>query len=302
MRPVQSTPIFTRQPPSKSTMPSMRRIKVFGLVALAFVVTILFLTKGARDGGDMGNMGDFYQKTKIAMERAPIGGGSTIAGAVSKKDEEVARAMSERLKEAAQVAKDNANAKSPKPDAPSKIVGVGSAADGAGKGVAGRKKYAAGGAEAQEPIQEEKPTQQEQEVQAELNNILKKSPIIIFSKSFCPHSKRAKIILLDKYLIEPQPYVVELNQHNLGPQLQAKLAELTGRRTVPNVLINGVSIGGGDEVAELDSGGTLIDKVRDLGGKRMTEVKIRPIGNSKEDEKQVEKTEEEKVNGHGLRR
>lgn len=45
---------------------------------------------------------------------------------------------------------------------------------------------------------------------------------------------------------------------------------------MPNVLINGVSIGGGDDVAELDSKRKLIDKVKDLGGKRMLEVKERP--------------------------
>lgn len=61
------------------------------------------------------------------------------------------------------------------------------------------------------------------------------------------------------------------------------------------MLINGVAIGGGDDVAELDSSGKLIDKVKDLGGKRMTEVKLRPIEKTKETEKVVE--EEVK---HGL--
>lgn len=85
--------------------------------------------------------------------------------------------MSERLKEAAQVAKDNANAKAPKPDPPSKIVGVGSAAEGAEKkGVSGRKKYSAGG-DAQKPVLGEKLSQEEEEdVQVELNSILQKSP------------------------------------------------------------------------------------------------------------------------------
>jgi hypothetical protein len=68
-----------------------------------------------------------------------------------------------------------------------------------------------------------------------------------------------------------------LDQHPLGPKLQARLAELTGRRTVPNVLINGVSIGGGDEIAEFDAQRTLVDKVKDLGGKKMLHVKARPI-------------------------
>lgn len=107
--------------------------------------------------------------------------------------------------------------------------------------------------------------------------------VIIFSKSYCPHSKRAKSILLDKYIIDPAPYVVELDQHPQGAQLQALLAEKTGRRTVPNTLINGVSIGGGDDVAELDSKKTLIDKIIEFGGKKILEVKERPVEAKDED-------------------
>lgn len=95
--------------------------------------------------------------------------------------------------------------------------------------------------------------------------------VIVFSKSYCPHSKRAKNILA-KYTIAPAPYIVELDQHPLGQGLQARLAELTGRKTVPNVLVNAVSIGGGDDMAELDEGKMLVAKIKELGGKKMIEV------------------------------
>lgn len=101
--------------------------------------------------------------------------------------------------------------------------------------------------------------------------------VIIFSKSYCPHSRRAKGILLEKYIIDPPPFVVELDQHRIGAGIQAHLAKLTGRRTVPNVLINAVSIGGGDDVAGLDSEKKLIDKIKELGGKKMLDVRLRPI-------------------------
>lgn len=39
------------------------------------------------------------------------------------------------------------------------------------------------------------------------------------------------------------------------------------------MLVNGVSIGGGDDVAELDEKGTLGEKVKDLGGKKILSVK-----------------------------
>lgn len=257
-------------------MPSMRRVKVFGLLVLLFVVTLLFWTASLRQQRNQ-DIGDFYSKTKQGLDKKPM------RGTTKTDDEEVAKKMAERLKEAAEVAKSNANAKAPKPDPPSSLVGVGSAAQGSReeKSVAGRKKFSSG--DTQEPVKEE--TQEEHDVEVELNTILKKSPIIIFSKSYCPHSRRAKGILLEKYIIDPAPFVVELDQHPLGAGIQARLAELSGRRTVPNILVNAVSIGGGDDIANLDDTKQLVWKIQDLAGKRVT-VKQRPI------------VEEE---GHGLR-
>lgn len=269
-------------------MPSQRRIKVFGLLVIVFVVSILFYTNSARQsqGLDRSNdAGDFYAKTKSALDNK----GDTTKKAQEKvgtgtknenEDAEVAKAMSQRLKEAAQVAKDKTNAKAPKPDPPSSVVGVGSAAEGAReKGVAGRKKFTTGD-DKQEVVKEEEEeieTPERRAARTELNKILKKAPIIIFSKSYCPHSRRAKGILLEKYLIDPVPYVVELDQHEIGADLQSLLAEKTGRRTVPNVLVNGISIGGGDDVAELDDKKTLIDKINELGAKKILEAKERPV-------------------------
>ncbi|KAL8674538.1 MAG: hypothetical protein Q9168_001056 [Polycauliona sp. 1 TL-2023] len=185
--------------------------------------------------------------------------------------------------EAVLVAPDDKSVKPEKPDA---------------KGVAGRKTYKGGEnwdvasgkqapmgakklADEQGEADKEKPkeakaeTQEERKIEVELNAILKKGPIIIFSKSYCPYSMKAKSILLEKYTIVPTPYVVELDEHPLGPGLQAALEKSTGRRTVPNVLINGKSIGGGDDVQKLDLDGELVGKVKGMGGKRIMEAKLR---------------------------
>lgn len=117
----------------------------------------------------------------------------------------------------------------------------------------------------------------------ELQRILKRSPMIIFSKSYCPHSKRAKQLLLHHYDIKPAPYVVELDEmtklvpnHDgegedvtLGRKLQDLLGSLTGRKTVPNIMINTQSIGGASEVVAMDQEGVLLDKILKLGGKRI---------------------------------
>ncbi|KAI1935574.1 hypothetical protein LOZ66_005114 [Ophidiomyces ophidiicola] len=109
--------------------------------------------------------------------------------------------------------------------------------------------------------------------EAEFNVILKRSPIIIFSKTYCPYSHSAKHILLKKHSIVPAPFVVELDQHPMGPDLQQLLARNTGRKTVPNTLVNGVSIGGASEVAELEHSGELLGKIKKMVGKRLVEAK-----------------------------
>ncbi|CAI7582905.1 unnamed protein product [Penicillium glandicola] len=126
----------------------------------------------------------------------------------------------------------------------------------------------------------EEKERKEAEATAELNAILKRAPVIVFSKSYCPYSKKAKMILLEHYSIEPKPFVVELDQHPLGPYLQALLAQNTGRRTVPNVLVSGKSIGGGDDVAALDQKDELVSTLRQMGGKWIVDVSHREIEKS----------------------
>ncbi|KAJ4385362.1 hypothetical protein N0V85_008095 [Neurospora sp. IMI 360204] len=249
-------------------MPSQRRMRAFLYIALAGFITLLFFTSHARHAQepDPRSIQDFYHKTKSAMEGTRIGGGSrrgqAVAGTekieIDEDDAIVAKAMQERLRKAEQMAKNNANAKAPnKPDAPEDIVGVGSSAHGQNHLDKG----------------ESSETEEHHAVLEELRSILKKSPIIIFSKSYCPYSKKAKSLLLGNYQIDPAPYVVELDQHSLGPGIQAELGERTGRKTVPNILVGGISIGGSDDIAKLDQEETLIEKIMSLAGKRLTVTK-----------------------------
>jgi len=149
-------------------MPPLRRMKIPAIVAFILIAAILFWSSSIRQQSAQGSqsVGDFYDKTVSALDKEP----DVPPSGKTEDDEEVTRAMAERLKKAAQVAKDNANAKAPKPDPPSSLVGVGSAAEG-GRSVAGRKKFPA--ADSQEPIKE---SQEDHDAEVELNNILKKSP------------------------------------------------------------------------------------------------------------------------------
>jgi hypothetical protein len=165
-------------------MPSQRRIKVFGVLVFLFIVTMLFWHSSSQTSQqDLSSGDEFYAKTVNALDKKEGAGAKVGKGNEKEKadDAEVAKAMSQRLKEAAQVAKNKANAKAPKPDPPSSVIGMGSAAEGAAKekSVAGRKKYVAG--DAQEVVKEEKEeeeveTPERRAAKTELNKILKKAP------------------------------------------------------------------------------------------------------------------------------
>lgn len=111
------------------------------------------------------------------------------------------------------------------------------------------------------------------------------APVIIFSKTYCQYSKRAKGILLEKYIIEPKPYVVELDETDLGHELQDLLGAMTKRRTVPNILVAGTSIGGSDEIVKLDADKRLAAKIEKLGGGKIkAKERIVVVNSSDEDE------------------
>lgn len=82
-------------------------------------------------------------------------------------------------------------------------------------------------------------------------------------------------MLLEKYRITPEPYVVELDIHAMGTEIQERLHDMTGRKTVPNIMINGKSIGGSDEILAMDKKNELVSKIQALGsvGGKTIEVK-----------------------------
>ncbi|KAJ4379511.1 hypothetical protein N0V86_004691 [Didymella sp. IMI 355093] len=243
-------------------MPSQRRMRLFGVLFLVTVVVILYMTRS----GTQTHASDFYTKTSEALQQ------HEFAEAAKQRD---AENVGTRLKAAEEAAKKNADEKSAE---------YHKAVEGKDKSVAGRVKIesekaspvpgvaAQGGRPRDQAALKEHETPEDHDVEIELNAILKKSPVIIFSKSYCPFSKRAKHILLEKYTITPAPYVVELDTHPLGAKLQDTLAQMTGRRTVPNVLVQGKSIGGGDDMQELDETDKMIETLKSLGGTRITDV------------------------------
>ncbi|ODV87656.1 hypothetical protein CANARDRAFT_190203, partial [[Candida] arabinofermentans NRRL YB-2248] len=113
----------------------------------------------------------------------------------------------------------------------------------------------------------------------EFKEILSISPIVVFSKSYCPYSKRLKELLNTSYDITPRPVIVELDKHKDGAKLQSYIGDLSGRRTVPNLFINGVSRGGSDEMAKLHSNNELLDSLLEWAGPTVKIEKVNAPSN-----------------------
>ncbi|KAI3894999.1 hypothetical protein MKX03_021911 [Papaver bracteatum] len=78
--------------------------------------------------------------------------------------------------------------------------------------------------------------------------------IVIFSKSYCPYCKRAKAVFKE---LNQTPHVIELDERDDGYDIQGALGEKLGRRTVPQVFVNGKHIGGSDDTLDAYESGEL---------------------------------------------
>jgi len=74
--------------------------------------------------------------------------------------------------------------------------------------------------------------------------------VTIYTTAWCPYCIRAKKLLDAKQ-------VKYTNIDVSAPAVRAKMAELTGGRTVPQILINDQAIGGCDELHALERSGKL---------------------------------------------
>ncbi|XP_010420888.1 PREDICTED: glutaredoxin-C4 [Camelina sativa] len=88
--------------------------------------------------------------------------------------------------------------------------------------------------------------------------------IVIFSKSYCPYCRKAKSVFRE---LDQVPYVVELDEREDGGSIQSALGEIVGRRTVPQVFINGKHIGGSDDTVDAYESGELAKLLGITGNK-----------------------------------
>ena len=81
--------------------------------------------------------------------------------------------------------------------------------------------------------------------------------VLMYSTAVCPYCIRAERLLHSKGVTE-----IEKIRVDLQPELRVEMMEKTGRRTVPQIYINGEYVGGFDELAVLNHSGQLDELLR----------------------------------------
>jgi glutaredoxin 3 len=85
-----------------------------------------------------------------------------------------------------------------------------------------------------------------------LRSSLKMAKVLMYTTAVCPYCIRAEQLLHRKGVTE-----IEKIRVDLQPELRAEMMEKTGRRTVPQIYINGEHVGGFDDLAVLNQAGEL---------------------------------------------
>jgi glutaredoxin 3 len=88
---------------------------------------------------------------------------------------------------------------------------------------------------------------------------IEKFPVVTFTKSFCPHSKKVKELFTNNHVAFQD---FQIDGRPDMDFIQDVLNDMTGARTVPRVFIGGKFIGGGDDTVKLFQEGKLTEILR----------------------------------------
>ncbi len=78
--------------------------------------------------------------------------------------------------------------------------------------------------------------------------------LTVFSKSYCPYSKKAKALLAS---LNATFTVHEVDLRADAEYLQPALASVSGHRTYPTIFVQGTLLGGSDDLEDLQHKGVL---------------------------------------------
>uniref|UniRef100_A0A8D2JKN0 Thioredoxin reductase 3 n=1 Tax=Sciurus vulgaris TaxID=55149 RepID=A0A8D2JKN0_SCIVU len=98
------------------------------------------------------------------------------------------------------------------------------------------------------------PSEAREEMRRRLRNLIEGNRVMIFSKTYCPHSTRVKELFSS---LGVDYNVLELDRVDDGPRVQDMLTEITNQKTVPNIFVNKVHVGGCDRTFQAHHNGLL---------------------------------------------
>ncbi|XP_004449156.1 thioredoxin reductase 3 [Dasypus novemcinctus] len=93
-----------------------------------------------------------------------------------------------------------------------------------------------------------------EDLRRRLLRLIEGSRVMIFSKSYCPHSTRVKELFSS---LGVEYNILELDQIDDGAKVQEVLSEITNQKTVPNVFVGKVHVGGCDRTLQAHQSGLL---------------------------------------------
>lgn len=96
----------------------------------------------------------------------------------------------------------------------------------------------------------------------QVQEMIQKNPLIVFSKSYCPYCRSVKELLKG---LGAEAKVVELDKEKDGAEIQKALGEISNLKTVPNVFIGGEHVGGSDATKAANKKGTLVPMLKKAG-------------------------------------
>ncbi|XP_035934421.1 thioredoxin reductase 3 isoform X2 [Halichoerus grypus] len=93
-----------------------------------------------------------------------------------------------------------------------------------------------------------------EELRRRLLGLIESNRVMIFSKSYCPHSARVKELFSS---LGVECNILELDRVDDGANVQEVLSEITNQKTVPNIFVNKVHMGGCDQTFQAHQSGLL---------------------------------------------
>ncbi|KAI8051596.1 thioredoxin-like protein [Syncephalis plumigaleata] len=102
-------------------------------------------------------------------------------------------------------------------------------------------------------------------IEAEIEHRIKSHPVLVFSKTYCPYSVRAKKILNRYPDMDPKYFTIEVDLRPDADGIKEYLIKKTGQDTFPNIFIDGKSVGGSDKLASMEADGSLSTQLHKAG-------------------------------------